>query len=110
MRLSWRTDWAGESAVRWRERRWCDSTISPLLCNLSFSLSLSSGAYGEVFKGTRKGDRADYAVKVMKKRKIDQDSIMREVDVLKKLSGHPGVVKLVDSFQTPKEYVLVMEL
>ena len=74
------------------------------------SHSLSSGAYGEVFKGTRKGDRADYAVKVMKKRKIDQDSIMREVDVLKKLSGHPGVVKLVDSFQTPKEYVLVMEL
>lgn len=63
-----------------------------------------------MFKGTRKGDRVDYAIKVMKKRKMDRESILREVDVLKKLSGHPGVVKLRDNFQTPKEYVLVMEL
>lgn len=76
-----------------------------------FSLQLScSGAYGEVFKGTRKGDRADYAIKVMRKRKVDQQSILREVDVLNKLSEHSGVVKLKDSFQTQKEYVFVMEL
>lgn len=63
-----------------------------------------------MFKGTHKGDRVDYAIKVMKKRKVDQVSILREVDVLNKLSGHPGVVKLKDNFQTQKEYVFVMEL
>lgn len=63
-----------------------------------------------MFKGTRKEDKVDYAIKVMKKRKIDKESIVREVDVLDKLSAHPGVVKLKDSFQTQREYVFVMEL
>jgi serine/threonine protein kinase len=35
-------------------------------------------------------------------------SVYREISCMKKLE-HPNVVKLIDSFETPKEIILILE-
>ena len=62
-----------------------------------------------VFKGNVKKSGDACAVKVMLKRGNKREDVLREVDVLKKLS-HPAILKIDDFHEFDKEYVLVTEL
>lgn len=62
-----------------------------------------------VFKGNFKKSGNTCAVKVMLKRGNKREDVLKEVDVLKKLS-HPAILKIDDFHEFDKEYVLVTEL
>ena len=62
-----------------------------------------------VYKGSLKSSGESVAVKVMLKRGNKREDVLREVDVLKKLS-HPAILKISDFHEFDKEYVLVTEL
>ncbi len=67
------------------------------------------GKYGVVFSGSLKKSSEACAIKVMLKRGNKREDVLREVEVLKKLS-HPAILKINDFHEFDKEYVLVTEL
>ena len=67
------------------------------------------GKYGVVFSGSLKKSGDACAIKVMLKRGNKREDVLREVEVLKKLS-HPAILKIDDFHEFDKEYVLVTEL
>lgn len=62
-----------------------------------------------VFQGSDKKSGESCAVKVMLKRGNKREDVLREVEVLKKLS-HPAILKITDFHEFDKEFVLVTEL
>jgi 5'-AMP-activated protein kinase catalytic alpha subunit len=71
---------------------------------------LGSGAYATVKLATQKSTKKKVAMKIYPKYKLDdpnkKKSVMREIFCMKKLE-HPHTVKLFDSFETPKEIILI---
>lgn len=53
----------------------------------------------------------EYAVKIIDKSKWkgEHQIIENEVEILRKVH-HPNIIKLLDEYDTPKEFYLVMEL
>lgn len=49
------------------------------------------------------------ACKIMLKKGNKREDVLREVDILRKIS-HPGVLDMTDFMEFDKEYVLVTEL
>lgn len=73
---------------------------------------LGSGSYGIVKKCTRVSDGTTWAAKSICKDKLAADEIQiveEEVGVMKQLD-HKGCIKLADSFNNNKEFILVLEL
>ena len=76
---------------------------------------LGKGGFGTVHKATRRSDGANVAVKfVTKDNMVAMDSIddnlPLEVVLLRQVSDVPGIVKLLDYFETSSSYIIVMEL
>ena len=70
----------------------------------------SRGKYGVVFKCEGKEKKEPYALKLMLKKGNKKDDVMREVDILKRISAHPGVLLISDFIECTAEYILVTEL
>jgi serine/threonine protein kinase len=74
---------------------------------------LGKGAFGKVTLGMHKLSRKLVAIKSMNKTILNEDSqkrkIFREVTILKKFR-HPHVVKLLETFETEKHVLFVMEM
>jgi serine/threonine protein kinase len=74
--------------------------------------TLGSGAYATVKLATQKSTKKKVAMKIYPKYKLNdvnkRKSVMREIICMKKLE-HPNIVRLYDSFETPKEIYLVQE-
>lgn len=72
---------------------------------------LGQGAFATVFECIKKQDSSKYAVKIIKKARLkgEYDAVLNEIDILKHIS-HPNVVSLVDMYQTPEAYYLVIGL
>lgn len=72
--------------------------------------ALGSGAYATVKLATQKSTKKKVAMKIYPKYKLDDPnkkrSVMREIVCMKKLE-HPNTIKLLDSFETPKEIYLI---
>ena len=49
------------------------------------------------------------ALKIMLKRGNKRDDVLKEVEVLKKIS-HPGILQIMDFMECEKEFVMVTEL
>lgn len=86
-------------------------------CNVSnesakdfYCFSIHRGKYGVVFKCTSKATKKPLALKLMLKKGNKRDDVLREVDVLKKISTHPGVLMISDFMECTDEYILVSEL
>jgi serine/threonine protein kinase len=75
-----------------------------------FSLSNCRGKYGVVFKCESKATKYPHALKLMLKKGNKKEDVMREVDVLKKISTHPGVLLINEFIECTAEYILVTEL
>uniref|UniRef100_A0A3B4GKA5 non-specific serine/threonine protein kinase n=1 Tax=Pundamilia nyererei TaxID=303518 RepID=A0A3B4GKA5_9CICH len=74
-------------------------------------MSLSTGSFGRVYKGRRKGSGMVVALKFMPKlgRSENQlQSLKREIEIMRDLR-HPNIVQLFDSFETETEVVIVTE-
>ena len=74
--------------------------------------TLGKGSFAHVKKAKFRATGERFAVKVYSKRKInddDRDSLMNEINILKKLD-HPGIVRLYDVFEDERHWCLVMEL
>lgn len=73
---------------------------------------LGHGSFGTVRKCTRKTDKLEAAVKIIRKRDLNKKELKtldREADILTK-AQHPNCVKLYDIFDTKHHLYLVMEI
>ncbi len=74
--------------------------------------ALGSGAYATVKLATQKSTKKKVAMKIYPKYKLNdvnkRKSVMREIICMKKLE-HPNIVRLYDSFETPKEIYIIQE-
>eukprot|EP00270_Netrium_digitus_P021217 TRINITY_DN896_c0_g1_i2.p1 TRINITY_DN896_c0_g1~~TRINITY_DN896_c0_g1_i2.p1 ORF type:complete len:340 (-),score=23.33 TRINITY_DN896_c0_g1_i2:737-1756(-) len=75
---------------------------------------LGSGQFGQVFQCTRKYDGKQFASKAILKSRLQDseglDLLVKEVQVLNKLHGHPGVVLLEHVMQDEHRVHIVLEL
>lgn len=63
-----------------------------------------------MFKCDGKETKQPHALKLMLKKGNKKEDVLREVDILKKISAHPGVLIIDDFVECKEEYVLVTEL
>ena len=74
---------------------------------------IGRGGYGTVHRAIRKSDSLEVAVKIIPKDLIpphDTENVPMEVKMLRQVSDIPGVVKLLDYFETTSTFVIVMEM
>lgn len=63
-----------------------------------------------MYKCESMGSKEPKALKLMLKRGNKREDVLREVDILKKINTHPGVLIIDDFMECTTEYVLVTEL
>ncbi|KAI6241190.1 Non-specific serine/threonine protein kinase [Aphelenchoides fujianensis] len=78
---------------------------------------LGSGQFAVVRRVVQRATGDSFAAKFVRKRRyatsrrgVSREHIEREVQVLKTVSGHENVIEFIDIFETPNEYVLILEL
>ena len=79
---------------------------------------IGRGGFGTVHKAIRKSDDLEVAVKIVLKdhslvpleKTASTENVPVEVVMLRQVSDVPGVVKLLDYFETPSSYLIVMEM
>ena len=72
--------------------------------------SLGQGSMGTVYRGTRKSDQREVALKAMQALDEEMTSLLKqEFTILRKLS-HPHVIEALDFFVADDQAVLVLEL
>ncbi|KAM3129044.1 hypothetical protein pb186bvf_018822 [Paramecium bursaria] len=73
---------------------------------------IGHGKFGKVFKCQHHQTKKLYAIKMINKRKIQQQNfshqLEREVKIQQKLN-HPNIIKLYDFFETNEDYCLLLE-
>ena len=74
------------------------------------SVSPCRGKYGIVYKCESKSTQKPHALKMMLKKGNKRDDVLREVDILKKINKHPGVLIIDEFMECNGEYILVTEL
>lgn len=81
-----------------------------------FTKKLGAGAFGTVWKAVRRDQPAEYAVKVIDKKKFigldaktKESSLFREVKLLGNLS-HPNIIEIVDVFETARYVTIALSL
>ena len=75
--------------------------------------AIGRGGFGTVHCAVRKCDSLEVAVKIISKDLIVPDgpeNVPVEVLMLRQVHDVPGVVKLIDYFETPSSYLIVMEM
>ena len=74
--------------------------------------TIGNGAYATVKLAQCKSSKKKVAMKIYPKFKLNDStkrkSVMREISCMRKLE-HPNIVKLYDSFETPKDIYLIQE-
>ena len=72
---------------------------------------LGKGGFGTVYSGIRVKDRFPVAIKMVTKARIvgEEDPVPLEVALMRQVSDVPGVIKLLDFFEMPDCFFLVLE-
>lgn len=73
---------------------------------------LGRGCFATVYKAERRSDGLSVAIKAVEKNRLDGDTadlLQNELEVLRAVSEHPGIVTLLDSLDTEKHMFFVME-
>lgn len=77
-------------------------------CNF-FMMDCYRGRFAVVKKCDQKGTKRAVATKFVNKKLMKRDQVTHELGILQNLQ-HPLFVSLLDTFETPTSYVLVLEL
>jgi len=80
-----------------------------ILKDYDLGKTLGTGSFATVKLGTHKITKEKYAIKIIERENLQDDSALIEIEILQKLS-HPNIVALIDTYQTPRKLYLVMEL
>ena len=74
---------------------------------------IGKGGFGIVYAGTRKRDNLQVAIKELPKAKCfricEKRNLPMEIALLEQVSQVPGVVSLIDFYEMPNSYFIVME-
>eukprot|EP00456_Euglypha_rotunda_P033999 TRINITY_DN26226_c0_g1_i2.p1 TRINITY_DN26226_c0_g1~~TRINITY_DN26226_c0_g1_i2.p1 ORF type:complete len:117 (+),score=27.45 TRINITY_DN26226_c0_g1_i2:87-437(+) len=73
---------------------------------------LGTGSFAEVKRGIRKADKKEFAIKVIKKKKLTAEELVTvhdEVEIMHKIN-HPNCVTLFEMFETKSAMFMVLEL
>lgn len=70
---------------------------------------LGSGAHGVVYHGQCKRTGRSVAIKVIHRLESTEDSVRREVGVMRRVGLHRGIAALYDLYETPQHFYLVQE-
>ena len=91
---------------------YCIHCMYCMFCVCSVCTVHCRGKYGTVYKGRSKVSGQECAIKVIKKIKMDRKDVRREVRIIQKILDNPhrNIVRLMDWFETRREYVIVTEL
>ena len=74
-----------------------------------FVYSPLRGRFSVVKKSVEKATGNEYAAKLVKKRMVGKDEVEDEIALLRRLK-HPNLSCFIDAFDTPKNYVVIVEL
>ena len=92
--------------VLWFENRTPTPPRNHLLSRVSL---ITRGRFSVVKKCVEKTTGKEYAAKLVKKRMISKEDIEDEIFILRRLK-HPHLSCFVEAFDTPKNFVLIIEL
>ncbi|CAF0918543.1 unnamed protein product [Adineta steineri] len=76
---------------------------------------LGKGGFGHAFDGRRRSDNSPVVVKFLPRDRIlnwgtfDGKRVPYEIEILWRLRGVPGVIKILEHFEEPDRYIYVME-
>ena len=84
------------------------SKTIPISKEYKLGKTLGSGAFGIVRLAVHKATKQTRAVKVLKKSNQDINLLMREVEILSKLS-HPNIMQIFEVFQDQSSFYIVSE-
>ena len=94
---------------RWTEYIERASTLSIKdIYRLRYKLGNSDSQSAKVIAAKHRVSNEEFAIKIIDKRKCDQQMLQREIQILKQLSN-PHIVELCDLFETRKYLYIVME-
>lgn len=74
---------------------------------------LGEGFFGKVYKGINKKNGEACAIKVIDKENLqrqDLESLIREIEILKKCIQHRNIVKIRDSIEEANNFYIITEL
>lgn len=118
--------WNIETTAMWREDLHSENAINGDCCDVStrsldspitfdklyqLDSKLQEGVQAIVWQGTSKETEKTYAIKVIGREALSQsedNAVLNEVAILKSLR-HPHIVPLLDFFETPDNFYLVMQ-
>lgn len=57
-----------------------------------------------------KQTKKDYAVKMINKSICDNNELIKEVEIMRAIDEHPGVIHLIDVYEDSQNFNLILEL
>lgn len=81
--------------------------------NYSKKQLLGRGSFATVYLFTRRNDKKDFAVKILRKKSLTDENankIEAEIEIMKTASDHKNIVRLVDVYQSKQKIQIVLEL
>lgn len=80
------------------------------ICTLAHPFLSCSGKFSVVKLVKDKKTGKEYAVKMITKKISENEEVMKEIEVMKAVSEHPGVIHLKEVYEDDENFNLVIEL
>ena len=99
---------ADQDNLKLSKSNFISSKTIPISKEYTMGKTLGSGAFGTVRLAIHKATKQTRAVKVLKKSEQDMELLLREVEILTKLS-HPNIMQIYEVFQDKTSFYIVSE-
>lgn len=97
-----------QAQLKLSKSNFINSKTIPISKEYTLGKTLGSGAFGTVRLAIHKATKQTRAVKVLKKSEQDINLLLREVEILSKLS-HPNIMQIYEVFQDKSSFYIVSE-
>ena len=99
---------ADQDNLKLSKSNFISSKTIPISKEYTMGKTLGSGTFGTVRLAIHKATKQTRAVKVLKKSEQDMELLLREVEILSKLS-HPNIMQIYEVFQDKISFYIVSE-
>ena len=96
------------SDIKIQKSNFISSKTTPISKEYIMGKTLGSGAFGTVRLAIHKATKQTRAVKVLKKAEQDMEALLKEVEILSKLS-HPNIMQIYEVFNDKTNFYIVSE-